>query len=369
MPVRPFFTLLCISLSAGAAETLPVVALSDLQIERAGIETATVISHAAEHGAELRLNGSARASNSSQQVVAATMPGTVFRVLADALTPVAAGHPLAEIASPEFITLQQEYLQAQAEAGIATGRAARDEQLLADGLIATGRFEESRARSAQAASLVEEHRQSLLLAGVAANELASLRQAGDLRSRLTIRAPQSGTLLEQLASPGQRVEAGTPLFRIADASRLWIELRATAAESSLIRPGDAVRLIGCETSARIVSVSPEFDAANQSTLLRAEFPEAQDCVRVNQYVTAAVTAGAGIDAAAGIPLSAIVRSEGRDYVFVRESGGFRPMQLDVVARGGGFAWTSTALPADAAVAVRGVTTLRGAWIGLGPEAP
>jgi len=357
------------SLSAVAATPLPLLTLTDVQIERAGIETAPVVAHAADRGTELRLAGSVRMSNSSQQLVAATVSGTITRVRVDALTPVTAGQPLAEIASPEFIALQQEYLEARADAAVMTSRSTRDEQLLADGLIAASRAEESRARAAQADALVEEHRQSLVLAGLPSAEVDKLRQASDLRSHLTVRAPQAGTLLEQLTAPGQPVTAGTPLFRIADASRLWIELRATAAESALIRPGDAVRLAGCAATARVVSVSPEFEAAHQATLLRAEFPEAQDCVRPNQYVTATVTAGTNVTAAAGVPLSGVIRSEGRDYVFAREEGGFRPVAIDIVARGGDVAWTSTALPAGLEVAVRGVTTLRGAWIGLGPEAP
>lgn len=369
MPARPLLALLGLSLSALAAETPSPIALTELQIERAGIETAPIVSHVPGQGTELRLGGSVRAGNSSQQVIAATVSGTVVRIFADALIQVESGQPLAEIASPAFLTLQQQYLQARADAGLAASRAVRDAQLHDDGLIATSRLEETRARATQARSLAQEHRQSLLLSGVPATEVDRLDQTGNLQPRLSVRAPQSGTLLEQLVAPGQRVEAGTPLFRIAAASGLWIELRATPTESALIRPGDDVQLAGCATAARIVSISPELDANTQSILLRAEFKDAEDCVRTNQYVTATVTAGNSIEAAAGVPLSAIVRSEGRDYLFVLEPGGFRPIPIDIVARGGALAWTRTPLPAGSMIAVRGVTTLRGAWIGLGPEAP
>jgi cobalt-zinc-cadmium efflux system membrane fusion protein len=366
-------TLLALALTTPllAAES-PLVTLTPLQVERAGISTLRprVAGGNAENpqaGTQSRLSGMVIVPNSGLNLATAPLPGILQKLLVDPLQTVRAGQALAEIYSADYLTLQQGYLEALSAAQVADARATRDESLFKDGIIAASRLEETRSQKLMADALFEEHRQSLVIAGLSATALAKLKTAADLSPVLTVTARMAGSILEQLATPGQRLEAGAPLFRIAESSKLWLELHATAAESALIRPGDAVTVPGCDKPGRIVSASTHLSNANQSVTLRAEFSSPGSCLKPNQFVTASVASGALAAGTLGIPSSAIIRSLGQDYVFVREGAGFRASPVTIVARGGDLVWAKADFPATAEIVTQGVTTLRGAWIGLGPE--
>lgn len=354
-----------------AAETA-LITLTPLQVERAGLVTLRprVVAGNTDNpqaGTQSRLSGMVMVPNSGLNLASAPLPGVLQKLLVDPLQTVRAGQPLAEIYSADYLTLQQGYLEALSAAQVAGARATRDESLFKDGIIAQSRLEETRAQKLRADGLLEEHRQSLVIAGLSQAGLARLKSASDLTPVLVVTAKMAGSVLEQLATPGQRLEAGAPLFRIAESSRLWIELHATAAESALIRAGDAVTVPGCDKPGRIVSTSQHLSNTNQSVTLRAEFDAPGPCLKPNQFVEAAVASGALQAGTLGIPASAVIRSAGQDYVFVRDGGGFRPTQIDIVARGGALVWARAAIAPTADIVTQGVATLRGAWIGLGPE--
>ena len=86
--------------------------------------------------------------------------------------------------------------------------------------IAELRLQDSRTQQQMAELALRERRQMLQWAG--------MRDAhNNLSADLTVRAASSGTVLEVLANPGQRLEAGMPLAKIARAGQLSIRLQAS----------------------------------------------------------------------------------------------------------------------------------------------
>jgi Cu(I)/Ag(I) efflux system membrane fusion protein len=71
--------------------------------------------------------------------------------------------------------------------------------------------------------LVEGARKKLLLSGLTIEQVAALEKSHEASPLVTFYSPVSGTLVELSVSEGQYVEIGTPLFRFADLSQLWIE--------------------------------------------------------------------------------------------------------------------------------------------------
>src|SRR5690606_21683956 len=107
------------------------------------------------------------------------------------------GDHLAVIYSPQLYSAQVEYLEArralQAVAGVPA------------------------VRQAQSA-LADNTRQRLREFGVTDEQLAELERTGAAQSRLTIYAPQGGTVVEKSAVEGGYVKAGDPIYRIAELS-------------------------------------------------------------------------------------------------------------------------------------------------------
>jgi multidrug efflux pump subunit AcrA (membrane-fusion protein) len=251
--------------------------------------------------------------------------------------------------SSQLLEWQRDTRQAQSNAKLAQAKLQRDEQLAAEGLIAQVRLQETRNQYEIAQSIAAERRQAMQLAGGVAESNQPL---------LALNAAVAGTVMEVLATPGQRVEMGMPVLRIARAGLLAVELQATLAQARTLRVGDSITLEGCRTPARLAAIAPSVNANNQSVVLRADFQSTEPCLRINQFVQASVKSLANTANTVNtvntvhVPASATVQRDGKAYAFVRKPQGFAPVAVEDVRSGD-------------AIAVQGIAALKGAWMGLG----
>jgi len=78
--------------------------------------------------------------------------------------------------------------------------------------------------------LVQGARKKLLLWGLTQEQVTHLEKTGEASPLITFYSPASGTLVDLPVSEGQYVETGTPLFRLANLSHLWIEAQMYSSE-------------------------------------------------------------------------------------------------------------------------------------------
>ena len=232
--------------------------------------------------AVVQLQGTVVLPAQQSEVVSMPLAGVVQAVLVSPMSTVKAGQPVARILSPQLADMQREWRAAVSQAGLARAKAQRDEELFNDGIIAAQRRNESNALAQTADLAALERRQALKLAGVPEARLQE--GAEPLSPALDIAAPTGGTVLEQLASPGQRLDAGSPLVRLGRADKLAIEFQAPASQLAGLRVGDALVVEGCSKPARVSAISPELSSATQNLMARAELVAAENCLRINQFV-------------------------------------------------------------------------------------
>ncbi len=230
----------------------------------------------------------------------ARTPGRLERVLAVRGDRVRQGQLLAEIYSPDFLTLQAEYIQASARVRRLAGDAA----------------EEGLARAVLAGS-----RERLELLGVPASEIESLAATAVPRPLLAVRAPIGGTVLESGVVAGDAVELGTSLFRLADPSTLWASLHIVEEDLGAAKAGSEVVLSahaypGEEFRGRLVLVGDVLDAATRTVEGRVEVPNAGGRLKAGMYVEATTAAG-GERRALVVPEESVQDDEGRSVVFVK----------------------------------------------------
>ena len=350
--------------------SLAPIAWSAAQAQAAGVRTQVVAPAAAGAAAGMVLQGTVELPPQAVEVLSAPLAGVVQRVFVGAGQQVPAGAPVAQLLSPELVAWQRDLLQAKEQERLAASRLARDEKLHAEGIIAGLRLEDSRAQHRLAQLNVQERQQALRLAGAAPT-------GGQLQPALAVRATAAGTVLEVLAAPGQRLEAGMPVARLARSGQWAIRLQATPAQAQSLRVGDLLRVPGCKAPARLAAIVPQVDAGNQMVQLRADFNAKEDCLRANQFVQATVLAGATPSGAASavstgatmltLPAEAVVRNQGRAYVFVKTPKGFVPTPIEVASESGAQVRVRSGLRSGAEVAVRGLAALKGAWLGMGAE--
>lgn len=357
------------ALAPAIAATPDWFGMSDEQMRHSGIAIERIAPSSAQGGAEdgLRLPGSAVFPGKAIQVISAPAAGVVQAVLTEPMDKVAAGMPIMRLHSPQLLEWQRSYVQLSLQAQLASNKHRRDEALFKEGIIPEGRLQETRSAYEQSRVAEQELRQVLAIAGMGDGAIRRLAGASALSPILNVTVPAAGIVIEQMVSPGQRVEAGAPLTKVARQGSLWIELQAARPQVERIDVGDAVTVSGCPQAGRITAVGAQMGGATQTVLVRAELPSAHTCLRPNQYVEALVKPRRAPAGASAVPASALARLDGKDYVFVREGGGFRPVTVTVESRGAANALVQGALKPGAEVAVRGVSTLKGVLLGLGAD--
>jgi RND family efflux transporter MFP subunit len=350
--------------------------LSAQQIERSGIRTeAAAAAAGAPTGAldgdqGLHLSGTVMAPTSAITVVSTAVSGVIQSIHVNSLQQVKAGTPVATLFSQPLMEMQREYLQLAIQSRLAQQKLERDDKLFAEGIIAQTRVQDSRGSALQASLAAKERYQSLRGAGMSSADLKKLLSSNTLVPMLTVNAGVNGTLLELNLNPGQRIEAGMPIARISKDGALWIEFQASRAQAQQIRIGDALQLKGCG-SAKVIAISPQINASNQSTLIRAQQAANDGCLRLNEFVEANHVGSRIAAGSIGVPVAALVKSGADSYVFVKNAQGFAAVKVNPSAAVGGQIWvrsTDANLKAGSPVATKGIVALKGAWIGLGPEA-
>lgn len=293
-------------------------------------------------------------------MVSATHAGMVSRIDVAVGDTAAQGQVLAELVSPAFLALQREALQAAHEHRLADSLLARDQKLLSEGAIPKRRWEETRTLHDKNSAGDSEVRQVLAIAGMTGAEVEQLMKTQKLTDRLEIKAPVSGMVLERLVTTGGRVDQLAPLFRVADVSRLWLEIDLPPEQVNKIAEGDLVRVQGLDVRARIGSVGRQVLTATHSVVARAEVDNGAHELFPGQTVGVDIQRSR-VAAAFRLPATALARQAGASYVFVKRSQGFEPRTVESLGQSGGDLVLRGQLTAEDEVAVQGVAAIKAKW--------
>ncbi|MCF7993772.1 MAG: efflux RND transporter periplasmic adaptor subunit [Chromatiaceae bacterium] len=156
--------------------------------------------------------------------------------------------------------------------------------------------------------------------------LATLESTETLRP-FEVKAPFDGTIVAYEVTPGETVEAGKPLFTVADLSSVWADLQIYQRDLNKIRHGLPVTIInghgGPSFSGTITYIAPTIDEHTRTGLARVIADNARGEWRPGQFIKGVVTTEEHqVDIA--IPRSAVLTDVGQTVVFVQTEEGFEP---------------------------------------------
>ncbi|HOW96442.1 MAG TPA: efflux RND transporter periplasmic adaptor subunit [Kiritimatiellia bacterium] len=263
---------------------------------------------------DVRLAGRIEPDETRVATIAPRVGGRIDRLYAN-FTGIAvkAGDPLADLYSPELLAAQQELLQA--------GRAG---------------------------ALLDAARERLRLWGLTSEQVAEIERGGQVREHLAFHAPLGGVVVEKDAREGQYVEAGMPLFTVADLSTVWAVLDAYESDLAWLREGQETALEaeaypGEPLRGTIAFIEPVVDPMTRTVRVRADVPNPGGRLKPGMFIRATVkasTAGDGTGAAPlVIPASAPLITGARAVVYVAvpgEEGAFEGREIALGPRAGDF---------------------------------
>lgn len=332
---------------AAPAFAADVLTLTAAQKQNLGIDT--VAATAQTTSPALVYTARVTLPPASVRVVAAAGAGLVTQVHVQAGDTVARGAPLVTLSMPGLADAQNALTQARLRSQLAASNAARDEQLFREGLIAESRLRATRSE-AQAA------RASLAAAQAALFLMGAGKVAG---ATITLVAPIAGVVTESVAEPGQRVNAGMALVKVADLSKLALEIPLSTAQARQVAVGQSVTVADSEATGRVTALLPQL-SASQSVLVRASLADPQGLLRPGQSVQAALAGSASVQTQV-VPAAALVWKVNVPYVFVETARGFVPTQVRLVRQNASQAEVG-GLAAGSRVAVKGVSALKAQWL-------
>ncbi|MGJ5178432.1 efflux RND transporter periplasmic adaptor subunit [Bradyrhizobium oligotrophicum] len=291
-------------------------------------------------------------------VVSAPVSGMVTNLAVARGDRVTIGQPLLTLESPSYVSLQRDYLHAVAQEILAAQQLKRNADLFEGKAVPQRVLESSQAEARQASILAAERRQMLHLSGLSDDAIARLTNEAAISATLTVNAPQAASVVEIAVSPGQRLEQAAPLVKLARLSPLWAEIAIPATSIGAIKTGATVDIDGYATPGRVILVSETTDAATQTILVRAEFPNNGD-LHSGQTAAARIGFISAGESAWEIPYSGLVRRGEQTSIFVAIDGGFRQVPVKLLAEDQDHVVVSGPITDKDEVAIGGISALRG----------
>lgn len=219
--------------------------------------------------------------------VRARIVGELITVEREPGTTVAAGDVLARYDATTFRTRAL-----SARAAVAAGQSA----------VAAARHRLQSAETLNAAGAVSDQdlRQARSAAEAAAAQLASAEahsaQAEEALGQTVVRSPASGVVAARLASAGEAVQPGRPLFRVVNTDTLELAARVPAHGVGAFAVGDAVRFrVDAAVTDTLVGyvdrIEPVADPATRQVTVYTRLPNEHGLLVGGLYATGQIVTG------------------------------------------------------------------------------
>ncbi|MCF6274204.1 MAG: efflux RND transporter periplasmic adaptor subunit [Robiginitomaculum sp.] len=328
-----------ISFGALASET---ISLTDKQISRLGI-TATASLSA---GNMSLANVPAKIIPVRTSLKAITIPyeGVLTKIHVLPSQEIKAGQTLFTVRSRDYMDMNIGLQAAKGELEVANIALKQQTLLVDEGLVAGTTLLPLKANVMRAQALVDEYQ----------TPLRGIHGAG--LSQYYIKAPESGRIEDFDLQIGQSVEPMSAVTAIYTSDDLWAEVMVPEKLVGQVKAGDS---IGFDDGSfgEVVSASRMIDPKTKSAMLVAKVP-AGSGLNPGQLTQVIISKSSQAGEMVRVPVSAIIRLNGKTNVFLKSSGGFTPIAVEVTGRSRGYATIAGTVIEGDQVAVTGLTELK-----------
>lgn len=344
----------------GEGEAEGLVELTPEAMTAAGIQYAQVTERVAV--APLKATGTIEANQQRMQQVTSLVGGRLERVMAVAGDRVKAGAVLAVLSSPEIAELHGKEIEAQARVRLAESSLRRLRRLSDLGAAAGKDLATAEAEAQTAQAEVAHIRASLVALG------SDERVKGHSISSVALRAPIGGTITERVVNAGAGVQAGAPLFSIADLSTVWVIANVPESQINNMRIGTAAEVrspaLGQSIArGRITYIDPMLNEETRTARVRLDVMNPREQLRIGTFVEVNFEAGGAQPQAATelvVPVEAIQTVENKTVVFVPagKPGHFEAREIQAGEQTNGLRKVTSGLTAAERVVTNGSFVLK-----------
>jgi len=342
-----------------------------------GIESETVIPQSIE--GTIVATGKILVPEDRMANIGPVHEGRLMRLYAGQGSIVRKGQKLADLESADIDQAEADYLKALADsenarrtslADVKFAQATYDRtKMLYEKSITAGKnveaaehdLEMAKASAAsvvaQARAALTSARRHLLILGLKDSEIDALANKSSLAAVFSLTSPISGIVIERNGTIGATVGSDVNVFKIIDASRVWIDANVFEKDLERVRRGQEVKVSvpafpGATFSGRVILVSSVVDPETRSVKVRTEVANPDDRLKPDMFANVQIITDLH-RTAISIPQSAVLDDGGKSVVFVSEGSGYVKRGVNLGIQGNGRVEIIEGLQAGDKVVVKG----------------
>jgi cobalt-zinc-cadmium efflux system membrane fusion protein len=230
------------------------------------------------------------------------------------------GQILAFLNSTGLTDAQLGFLRALSQVQISQRAVARAIQLLDAGVIGSAEVQRREAEHTQATSELSAARDQLKVLGVPEESIDALERTRAVNSESRVVATIDGTVLTRKITVGQVVQPADTVFELADLSNLWLVADVPEQIAGNVSAGYSVdaeiaAFPGQSISGKLSFVSATVNPETRTVRVRMDLPN--PARKYKPSMLASMVLKDQLEQKAVIPVSAVVREDNIEHVFVQ----------------------------------------------------
>ena len=265
--------------------------------------------------------------------IGASVTGRVTQINAQLGNEVKKGDTLALINSSELSNSQLAYLKARSEKEFHRRTVQRAKTLFEADVISAAELQRRESEYEVASAQTRAAQDQLRVLGVNLKAMEELATTGAIESVASVMATIKGVVVERKVTTGQVVQPADVLFTVADLSRVWAVAQVPEQQVAQVKVGQSVRievpaLENEKLIGKLIYVGQTVNPESRTVLVRTELDNTSG--RLKPSMLASMLIESTPTKRVVVPITAIVREQDADYVFIEEKpGSFRlkPVRL------------------------------------------
>jgi len=265
--------------------------------------------------ATLRVNGTVNVPNANRAVITSLYGGVIKKLNVDVGDAVKKDEVIATLVHPQFIQLQEEYLNLADQLLLAEQERNR-QQLLAEGKVGAQKdLQQAEVEYNKLKIRQTSLRAQLQLMGVDVNSINSSR----LWTTLPIKSPVNGVVGDVFAKQGSFVDVSAPLAEVIENSRLHVDLNVFEKDLPNLKVGQQIHFVQTNNptknyDAEIYAIGAAFENDSKSIPVHCTVNGDKTGLIDGMNVSALISLDNVMSMA--VPDEAIVDAQGKSYIFV-----------------------------------------------------
>lgn len=292
------------------------VVLSNAQAEMAGITLGGTVKRNMSGG--IKANGIVDVP--PQYVATVSVPVNGFIKSTEVLIGdhVHKGGLLAVLYHPDYILLQQKYLEARNRLIFLEKELKRQKDLSEENISARKNLEQTEAEFQAGYAQVKALEAQLEILGISAAQVSE----GNIVSSVKLKSPIAGDVAVVNSAIGKLAQPGEVLFEVVNKEHIHIELMVYEKDVLQVRKGQKINYTVAGNpkilNATVVLTGKKLDAANRTVRIHAHPDGDEDLLLPGMYVNAKILTDEKTTVV--LPEEALIREGGQEFIFIKVQG-------------------------------------------------